>query len=84
MALELHISGPGFDVVRRLRDGDPALVLGRDTDCSVCLPDPERNISRRHLSVWNQDEQLHFHVLSVVNGVEIPGGELPPGARGIT
>ena len=83
MALELHISGPDFDVVRRLRSGDPRLVLGRDADCSVCLPDPERNISRRHLSVWNEDGQLHFHVLSVVNGVEIPGGELPPGAQGV-
>lgn len=83
MALDLHISGPGFDVMRRLKHGDPALILGRDADCSVCLPDPERNVSRRHLSVWNENEQLHFHVLSVVNGVEIPGGELPPGARGI-
>lgn len=83
MALDIHISGPGFDVTRRLKHGDPALVLGRDADCSVCLPDPERNVSRRHLSVWNENEQLHFHVLSVVNGVEIPAGELPPGARGI-
>lgn len=83
MALDLHISGPGFDVTRRLKHGDAPLVLGRDTDCSVCLPDPERNVSRRHLSVWNENEQLHFHVLSVVNGVEIPAGELPPGARGI-
>ncbi|MEJ5988598.1 type VI secretion system-associated FHA domain protein [Ramlibacter sp. PS3R-8] len=83
MALDLHISGPGFDVTRRLKHGDPALILGRDTDCSICLPDPERNVSRRHLSVWNEQEQLHFHVLSVVNGVEIPAGELPPGARGI-
>ena len=83
MALDLHISGPGFDVTRRLKHGDPALVLGRDADCSVCLPDPERNVSRRHLSVWNENEQLRFHVLSVVNGVEIPAGELPPGAQGI-
>lgn len=83
MALDLHISGPGFDVTRRIKHGDPALILGRDTDCGVCLPDPERNVSRRHLSVWNENEQLHFHVLSVVNGVEIPAGALPPGARGI-
>jgi predicted component of type VI protein secretion system len=83
MALDLHVSGPGFDVIRRLKHGDPALILGRDADCSICLPDPERSVSRRHLSVWNEDEQLHFHVLSVVNGVEIPAGELPPGARGI-
>jgi predicted component of type VI protein secretion system len=83
VALELHVSGPGLDVSRRLLPGDPALILGRDTDCSICLPDPERNISRRHLSVWNEGDQLHFHVLSVVNGVDLPSGELPPGARGV-
>jgi len=83
MALDLHISGPGLDVHRLLEPGEPALVLGRDTDCAVCLADPERNISRRHLSVWNDGGQLHFHVLSVVNGVDTPEGELPPGSRGV-
>ena len=83
MALDLHVSGPGLDVHRRLDAGEPALVLGRDTDCAICLPDPERNISRRHLSVWNEGGQLHFHVLSVVNGVVTAAGELPPGARGM-
>lgn len=83
MALELHVAGPGLEVTRRLEPGEPALILGRDTDCSVCLPDPERNISRRHLSVWNEGGQLHFHVLSVVNGIETAAGELPPGARGV-
>jgi predicted component of type VI protein secretion system len=83
MALELSISGPGLDVCRRLRRGEPALIVGRDTDCAVCLPDPERNISRRHLSVWNDAEELHFHVLSVVNGVDTASGALPPGSRGV-
>jgi predicted component of type VI protein secretion system len=83
MPLELHISGPGLDVHRRLAAGEPALIIGRDSDCGVCLPDPERNVSRRHLSVWNEAEQLHFHVLSVVNGVATSEGELPPGARGV-
>lgn len=83
MSLDLHIAGPGLDVHRRLSPGEPALILGRDTDCAVCLPDPERNISRRHLSVWNDGDQLHFHVLSVVNGVDTASGELPPGSRGV-
>jgi predicted component of type VI protein secretion system len=83
MALDLRIAGPSFELTRRLQPGAPALVLGRDTDCSICLPDPERNVSRRHLSVWNEGDQLHFHVLSIVNGVETPMGELPPGARGV-
>ena len=83
MALEVHIAGPGLDLKRRLAVGEPALILGRDADCSVCLPDADRNISRRHLSVWNEADQLHFHVLSVVNGVATRAGELPPGARGV-
>jgi predicted component of type VI protein secretion system len=83
MALEVHIAGPGFEVARRLQAGEPALILGRDTDCTVCLPDPERSVSRRHLSLWNDGEQLHFHVLSVVNGIDTLAGEAPPGSRGI-
>jgi predicted component of type VI protein secretion system len=83
MALELRIAGPGLDVSRRLEMGQPPLVLGRDPECAVCLPDPERNVSRRHLSVWNEGDELHFHVLSVVNGIEMPFGEAPPGARGV-
>lgn len=83
MALELHIAGPGLDVVRVLNEGDPELILGRDAECGVCLPDPQRNVSRRHLALWLKDGALHFRVLSVVNGVEMPFGEAPPGARGV-
>jgi predicted component of type VI protein secretion system len=82
MALELRITGPGLDVVRRLQAGEPELVLGRDADCGVCLPDPQRNVSRRHLSVWLENDTLRFRVLSVVNGVETPFAEAPPGASG--
>jgi predicted component of type VI protein secretion system len=83
MALQVHVVGPGLEVTRPLAAGEPALIIGRDTDCAICLPDSERNVSRRHLSVWNEGEQLHFHVLSVVNGVRTSAGELPPGARGV-
>lgn len=81
--LEIRIMGPDLDVVRKLQAGEPELVLGRDADCGVCLPDPQRNVSRRHLSVWLETGELHFHVLSVVNGIEMPFGEAPPGARGV-
>lgn len=83
MALELRIAGPGLDLVRGLEAGEPELVLGRDADCGVCLPDPQRNVSRRHLSLWVEAGELQFRVLSVVNGVEMPFGEAPPGARGV-
>lgn len=83
MVLELRIAGPGLDVSRLIQPGEAELVLGRDADCGVCLPDPQRNVSRRHLAVWNEEGVLHFRVLSVVNGVEMPFGEAPPGARGV-
>lgn len=83
MPLELRVKGPGLDVVRTLEAGEPELVLGRDADCGVCLPDPQRNVSRRHLSVWLEDGALHFRVLSEVNGVETPSADAPPGAKGV-
>lgn len=82
MTLELRIFGPGLDIVRTVGDG-PSLVLGRDPDCDVCLPDPERTVSRRHLALRFENGQLHFHVVSVVNGIEMSFGEAPPGARGV-
>lgn len=83
MVLQLRIAGPGLDLMRRLEAGEPELVLGRDADCDIRLPDPQRNVSRRHLAIWLEDGALKFRVLSVVNGVEMPFGEAPPGARGV-
>jgi predicted component of type VI protein secretion system len=83
MSLEVRIAGPDLDVAHNLSNGAPELVLGRDDGCDVCLPDPERNVSRRHLALWAAGGELHFRVLSEVNGVEMPFGEAPPGARGV-
>jgi predicted component of type VI protein secretion system len=82
VSLDLYITGPGFDASCRLAPGEPALVLGRDADCPICLPDPQKSVSRRHLSVWYGAGALQFEVLSVVNGVDVDGAEFPPGARG--
>jgi type VI secretion system FHA domain protein len=83
MALELHITGPDFDKLLLVRPGEAELVLGRDAACDVHLPDPQRNVSRRHLAVRNQGGELHFRVLSLVNGVDLPSGYAPPGSRGV-
>ena len=83
MPLELHIAGPGLDALRQLNPGETELLLGRDVDCSICLPDPERTVSRRHLAVWNAAGELHFRVLSSVNGVDMASGYAPPGAKGV-
>lgn len=83
MAVELRIQGPGLDTSLVIDSGQPEIVLGRDADCDVRLPDPQRNVSRRHLAVWNAGDELRFRVLSVVNGVEMPFGMAPPGAQGV-
>ena len=83
MTVQLHIAGPGLDVVRKLEPGEPELVLGRDADCAVCLPDPQRNVSRHHLALWLDEGELKFRVWSVVNGGDMPFGEVPPGAQGV-
>jgi predicted component of type VI protein secretion system len=83
MAFQLHISGPGLEVTRRIAQRDAPIVLGRDPDCDVCLPDPERTVSRRHLELWSTGSELHFHVVSTVNGIGMVSGEAPPGARGV-
>lgn len=83
MAIELHVAGPGIDALRQLNPGETELILGRDSECSVTLPDPQRTVSRRHLAVWNERDELHFRVLSTVNGVDMPFGYAPPGARGV-
>lgn len=83
MALEIHATGPGLDATRVVHPGATELILGRDVACDVNLPDPERNVSRRHLAIWNDGGELHFRVLSSLNGVEMPFGYAPPGAIGV-
>lgn len=83
MAITLHIQGPGIDIQRVLSAGAPQVVLGRGSDCDIRLPDPQRNMSRHHLGVWCDADALHFRVLSIVNGVDLPDGEAPPGAIGV-
>ncbi|MCW5650499.1 MAG: FHA domain-containing protein [Ramlibacter sp.] len=83
MAIELRISGPGLDDLRIISAGQAEVVLGRDADCDICLPDPRRNVSRRHLAIWCEDDRLHFRVLSVVNGIRLAPRDMPPGTGGV-
>ena len=78
MQLEIQITGPGLQATRFLSEGQSVLI-GRDTDCELCLPDPERTVSRQHLVMWVEAGQMNLRVLSVVNGVDLASGELPPG-----
>ncbi len=75
---EISVAGPDLQDRREIDEGQ-SLLVGRDTDCDLCLPDPDRTVSRQHLVVWVEAGQVHLRVLSVVNGVDLPSGEVPPG-----
>ena len=77
--LELGIRGAAFQARVELQPGAAEVVLGRDPDCQVRLPDPNRNVSRRHLAARNIGGVLHLRVLSTVNGVWLATGEVRPG-----
>ncbi|WP_332777437.1 type VI secretion system-associated FHA domain protein [Polaromonas sp.] len=83
MPLKVLVTGPSLQTLRRVAEGQPELTLGRDAACGICLPDPARHLSRRHLAVWTQAGQLHFRVLSGVKGVTLPSGDIPPGGQGV-
>jgi predicted component of type VI protein secretion system len=64
--------------------------IGRGTECTLALPDPERRISRRHLRVARDADGgmtlrlLSANLLVELDGVPmVPGVEMPlaPGAR---
>lgn len=78
MPLELSVTGPGLQIKRVIDEGQ-SILIGRDSDSDLCLPDPDKTVSRQHLVVWVEASQLQFRVLSVVNGVDLPSGEVPPG-----
>lgn len=78
MTFELAVVGPGLELVRAVGIGQSVLI-GRDADCDLCLPDPERTVSRQHLVIWEEEGQLRVRVLSSVNGIDLPSGELAPG-----
>lgn len=81
--LTLSITGPGMDARCVLAEGEPELSIGRDAGCDIALPDPLMNISRKHLSLWLESHDLHFRVLSVVNGVTLSGNSVEAGGVGI-
>jgi type VI secretion system FHA domain protein len=71
----LHVSGPAsFEQVVALQPGKPAVIVGRDPEAAVYLPDTERLISRRHLEIDWIPDGARIKVLSP-NGVTTDRGE---------
>ncbi|MBK0393302.1 type VI secretion system-associated FHA domain protein [Ramlibacter algicola] len=74
MSYLLHFTGPSFEQTITLKPKTPAVVVGRDPEAAVYLPDTERLISRRHLSIDWCEEGARIQVLSA-NGINTDRGD---------
>ena len=75
MSYLLHFTGPSsFEQTVTLQPGTPAVVVGRDTEATVHLPDTDRLISRRHLCIEWCAEGARVQVLSA-NGIATDRGD---------
>jgi type VI secretion system FHA domain protein len=71
----LHFSGPSsFEQTVALKPGGEAVVVGRDTEAAVYLPDTDRLVSRRHLSIEWAEGGAKVMVLSA-NGINTDQGD---------
>ena len=71
----LHFSGPpSFEQTIALKPGGEAVVVGRDPEAAVYLPDTERLVSRRHLSIEWSEDGARVRVLSA-NGINTDQGD---------
>ncbi|MBK6649159.1 MAG: FHA domain-containing protein [Betaproteobacteria bacterium] len=82
MAASLRVVGPNFSVLCPINPAGAEIIVGRDPSCHVVLPDPKRNVSRRHLSVWVQGNRVFFKVISTVAGVTTSLRKYAPGESG--
>jgi len=71
----LHFSGPSsFEQTVALKPGGEAVVVGRDPEAAVYLPDTERLVSRRHVSIDWTESGARLKVLSA-NGINTDQGD---------
>lgn len=61
----IFLSGPRTG--ERITATEEPMVLGRDADCAVAIPDPE--VARRHAAVQQKDEELFIRDLGSMNRI---------------
>ncbi|MBI5276032.1 MAG: type VI secretion system-associated FHA domain protein TagH [Burkholderiales bacterium] len=79
MTVLVHFSGPSFTKTVTLSQGGGALEAGRDPLAPVHLPDEERLLSRRHVSLEWADAGARLTVLSKINAVTTSRGDVSAG-----
>ncbi len=75
----LRITGPNVTREVALDPSGVEVSLGRDPAADVCLPDPEKSISRKHIAIRQGQGAVEMRVVSSVNGVETSRGTIQPG-----
>lgn len=83
--LELHVlsyAGSESATAHSVRLGHSPVSIGRSPACHLALEDPERLISRSHLSAWlDAHGKAWIRNASGTTPVFVEGQELPPGAQ---
>lgn len=82
MTFILKIEGPSIERDWPLEVGGAPVTIGRDPSATIHLSDPERMLSRRHVSLMSSGSAVQVTVVSSVNGVITSQGELAPGETG--
>lgn len=71
--------GEALGVPLRASFGDAGGDIGRGSDCTLVLPDPQRRISRKHALVSCRDGCLYIRQIGANLNVEMNGTPLAPG-----
>ena len=81
MSFLIELSGPSYSRTETIHSGSPPLILGRDPSVAIHIPDPDRSLSRKHLSLDCTDSGVRVTVLSTVNGISTAHGEIQAGQQ---
>lgn len=79
MTVHVYFSGPAFSRTVELQPGAAPIDVGRDPQAGIHLPDNDRLISRRHLTLEWAEGGVKVVVLSKVNGIITAKGEFGQG-----
>ncbi len=82
MTLQLRIEGPSGSRVLPLNQGK-TLIAGRDAGVDIVLADPDRLLSRQHLSLNCGEDSVEITVVSASGTVQTPVGTLGPGQKAL-
>lgn len=79
VGMRLRVDGPDGSRWFTLNDSQRPFIAGRDARADIPLPDPERLLSRQHLSLHRFEDRVRVRVLSTSGGALTSRGPLRPG-----